>query len=56
MDPEMEPFGRYLDQLTNDPFQISILATHGLIEEMVEAVSLATGHWPSKTAAVVITQ
>jgi hypothetical protein len=40
-EPDLKPFFRYLDQLTNDPLRIKILVTHVLIEEMIENVIAA---------------
>jgi hypothetical protein len=39
--PDLKPFFRYLDQVTNDPLRIKILVTHVLIEEMIETVIAA---------------
>src|SRR5258708_94162 len=33
---DLEPYFRYMDQVTNDPLRIRILVTHILIEEMIE--------------------
>jgi hypothetical protein len=40
-EPDLKPFFRYLDRLTNDPLRIKILVTHVLIEEMIENVIAA---------------
>jgi hypothetical protein len=35
---DVEPFVRYLTQMTEDPVRIVILGAHALVEEMIEAV------------------
>jgi hypothetical protein len=35
---DLEPFRRYLQQLTDDPIRVEILAAHNFMEEMMELV------------------